>query len=162
MRLHHFPESFSFRIFLLSVLLSSLVVRCTDGTNSSTPTLTDEQLDSFQREGYLYIPQFLTSSSEEMASFARLVQAGDALVQRASTTGSSKSTFSTLEAGVIFGVKNEICSVALDGESECDETVQHHIVKAFRDTALRSSKLVEACAELMQLDPLTQNMRVLR
>ena len=106
MRLPHFPASSAFRIFLLSVLMSSLVVRRTDGTTSSTPTLTDEQLDSFQREGYLYMPQFLTSSSEEMASFARLVQAGDALVQRASTTGSSNSTFSTLEAGVIFGVKN--------------------------------------------------------
>lgn len=122
--------------------------------------LTNDQLESFQREGYLYLRKFLFSSSSEddTATFARLIQAGDALVQRAPPSTLSNRTFSTSETGLIFGVKDEICGVDVNGESECD---QHEIVQAFRDVALRS-KVVDVCAKLMQLDPSTQNMRILR
>ena len=63
--------------------------------------------------------------------------------------------------GLIFGIKDGVCSVETNGECENLLAEVHDIVHGFRDVALRSL-LVEVCADLMQLDPATQNMRVLR
>jgi len=124
---------------------------------STDSVLTADQLEFFQREGYIYMPGFLYSDGGTIME--RLIQAGDALSQRATPSGQNR-TFSAVEFGMLFGQQEGLCSVDTNGESTCagGET---EIVQAFRDVALRS-KLVEACAELMQLDPATQNMRILR
>lgn len=123
--------------------------------------ITEEQLDLFQRDGYLYVPNFFSSSVKEKALLVNLIQAGDAFLRKNPAPSGRNRTFSTSEPGLIFGVKNGLCSVETNGECENLLSKMQEIVQGFRDVALRSS-LVETCAELMQLDPSTQNMRVLR
>jgi hypothetical protein len=64
--------------------------------------------------------------------------------------------FSATRSGALFGTNN--CTQAEIQAQKCgaDSTTQ-----AFRQTSLHS-KLPQAVAELMQLDPETQNLRILR
>ena len=80
---------------------------------------------------------------------------------RRSPSAAAARTFSTYEAGLIFGFKDELYSVGQDGEYENEHSVLQDIVLGFRNVALRSS-LVDTAADLMQLDPNSQNMRILR
>jgi hypothetical protein len=111
---------------------------------------TDEQHKSFQNDGYLHVSGFFHAKDVE-----ELVAAGDATVRNANSAGAQ--IFSTNEAGIIFGPRSK-----RGGSSSRDlEWDAPEIVRAFRKIALRSN-LGKASAELMQLDPSTQNVRILR
>jgi hypothetical protein len=93
--------------------------------------LTPEQVEQFEKDGYILVPGILDEDQVE-----RLAAAAEALVQQ--RPPSRFATFTLVEKGCIFDSSDE-----------------------FRDVVLRS-KLGALSAELMQLDPETQNCRVLR
>lgn len=146
-------------------MLFALLLLLLTGATVASNILTQDQLDTFQRDGYLYVPKFFDETTDEV--FARLLKAGDVTVQQCAN--SAQKTFSVMETGMIFGLRDDInnnnetkCAVSVEGEtSECTSTPHVDTIRAFRDIALRSS-LVQASAELMQLNPATQTMRILR
>jgi hypothetical protein len=98
--------------------------------------LSPVQVGQFETDGYIILSGLLEDDQVE-----RLVAAGEALVEQ--RPPGPWATFSLVEKGCIFpapapGATNE-----------------------FREVALRS-KLATVSAELMQLDPETQNCRILR
>jgi hypothetical protein len=100
--------------------------------NDEHRVTTLEQLEQFQRDGYIVLSGLLTDADDEVD---RLAHAGETIVQQRATA--QYLTFSVVEKGVIFA---ENC---------------------FRDVAIRY-KLGQVAAELMQLDPANQNCRILR
>jgi hypothetical protein len=122
--------------------------------------LTEEQRERFQHQGFLYIPDYFSASPNDSSLLNHLLRAGDDLIRRSPSAAATR-TFSTYEAGLIFGFKDELYSVGQDGEYENEHSVLQDIVLGFRNVALRSS-LVDTAADLMQLDPNSQNMRILR
>jgi len=108
-------------------------------------------LKAFQRDGYIVISGLLDENDVES-----LVQAGEEIVQtKAKTTRlQSANTFSVVEKGIMF----------TPSQNENQESSDSHVnesMRAFRTVALRS-KLSQIAAELMQLDPKRQNIRILR
>ena len=140
-----------YRRFLSVFLLLSTTI---DGA------ITGEQRESFQRQGFLYIPDYFSSSPTDLSLLKHLLLAGDDLLRLSASTGAGR-TFSTLQAGVMFGFNEEVNSVGSDGELENERAALQDIVLGFRNVVLRSS-LVNTVAELLQLDPDSQNLRVLR
>lgn len=134
----------------LAALLTMIVLPST----TITGAITEEQREHFQSKGFLYVPDFFSSSAEDAVLLKHLLEAGNGWLQHAPPAATSR-TFSICEPGVLFGIKDELCSVDTNGDFEND------IVHGFRNVALRSS-LVDTVAELMQLDPHSQIMRVLR
>ena len=122
--------------------------------------LTEEQRERFQHQGFLYIPDYFSASPNDTSLLNHLLLAGDDLIRRSPSAAATR-TFSTYEAGLIFGFKDELYSVGQDGDYENEHSVLQDIVLGFRNVALRSS-LVDTAADLMQLDPNSQNMRILR
>lgn len=113
-----------------------------------------EQHKAFQEEGYVVASGLLDADEVD-----RLVKAGQSLVQHVQR-GPLK-TFSVIEKNLIYELPPSVTSVdgASKDEEDCLDSLQ--ILNVFRHTAIRSS-LAQAAAELMQLDPETQNARVLR
>jgi hypothetical protein len=103
--------------------------------------LTTHQLESFQRDGFLVVSDFLDKDTVEQLS---------EVAKEVSNSGNPDAPFFAVqEKGALFngGISNsDTCS---------------NSTKLFRDVALYS-RLPQAAAELMQLDPSTQNVRVLR
>lgn len=143
--------AFRYGCFLSVFLLLSTTI---DGA------VTGEQRESFQRQGFLYIPDYFSSSPNELSLLKHLLRAGDDLLRLSASTAAGR-TFSTLQAGVIFGFKEEVNSVGPDGQLENERAALQDIVLGFRNVVLRSS-LVDTVVELLQLDPDSQNLRVLR
>lgn len=107
--------------------------------------LTTEQLESFQRDGFLVLSDFLDKGTvDELSEVAKVFS---------NAANSKQPFFSVLEKGALFngGISN----------SDSDTCSNSNSTKLFRDVALYS-RLPQAAAELMQLDPSTQNIRVLR
>ena len=111
--------------------------------------LSSEQVSFFKDEGYLFLPGVF--DGEELESFLEAGESAYKLAQR-----SGFNTFNVIEKGIMFDLiaKNEHASTDLTFE-------RSSIVKEFRKVAIRS-KLGQICAELMELDPESQNVRVLR
>jgi hypothetical protein len=99
--------------------------------------LSPAQVRQFETDGYIILSGLLGDDQVE-----GLVAAGEALVEQ--RPPGPWATFSLVEKGCIFP--------APTSPSATNE---------FRDVALRS-KLAAVSAELMQLDPETQNCRILR
>ena len=95
-----------------------------------------EQLESFERDGFLVVSGLLDDRLEDF------VEAGETFVTNAKKM---KAYFSALEMGMIFDA----------GKSD-----DPSVIKAFRDVVFESV-LPRAVAELMKLPP-TENVRVLR
>jgi hypothetical protein len=113
-----------------------------------TVSIIDEyQLDSYQRDGFIVMSGLL---SDELVD--RLSEAGLALALHGQKF---PEFFSVMERGVIF-------DGAISGtSSEKDAALDFSIANTFREAALYS-KIPHVAAELMQLDPDQQNLRVLR
>jgi len=107
----------------------------------------DEHLEAFQREGYLVVKKLLDDTLLE-----NLQRAAKLTVDAAPKI---PFYFSVTQTGAFFGSQN--CTAGLD-RLPCEHDLQ---TAAFRQAALYS-QLPKAAAELMQLDPVTQNLRVLR
>ena len=140
----------------LAALLTMIVLPST----TINGAITVEQREHFQHKGYLYVPNFFSSSAEDAVLLQNLLKGGDSWLQHAPPAATSR-TFSICEPGVLFGIKDELCNVEADGNYETVRSDFQDIVHGFRNVALRSS-LVDTVAELMQLDPHSQIVRVLR
>ena len=98
--------------------------------------LNGEQKDAYQREGYIVMKGIL---NEDLVN--RLSEVGAAVAK----TGQTFPTyFSVVERGMIF-----------------DSGLGSNATAVFREVVFHSS-IPKIAAELMQLDPLTQSLRVLR
>jgi hypothetical protein len=104
---------------------------------STMRVLSPAQVKQFETDGYIILSGLLGDDQVE-----GLVAAGEVLVEQ--RPPGPWATFSLVEKGCIFP--------APTSPSATNE---------FRDVALRS-KLATVSAELMQLDPETQNCRILR
>lgn len=128
----------SYAYFLLW-FLEFPVLSSEEMPGSMNRILETEQIEAFEKDGFIVLKDVLSMD----------------LIERLSTAGSGVAElgqrfppyFSVVERGVFFdsGV----------GGPRSDET------RAFREVALYSS-IPQIAAELMQLDPLRQNLRVLR
>ena len=101
--------------------------------------LTDDQLDSYIRDGFIVISGLLDTDE-----INNLVNAGESLISKKSTDTDGKlssGNYQVHEFGLVFN----------DSVSS----------RAFRHAALHS-KLPSVAAELLQLDTRSQNLRVLR
>jgi hypothetical protein len=101
------------------------------------PVLSADQVEAFSRDGYLVMSGMLDDDLLD-----RLCHAGDEVV--AARAQPTYFAFSVIEKGCIF-----------------DPPVSESNRDVFRKVALQS-KLPQVAAELMQLDPETQNCRLLR
>jgi Phytanoyl-CoA dioxygenase (PhyH) len=106
---------------------------------------TSEQRQDFKTDGFIVISGLL--SAEQTTKF---VEAGQVIVQRHSDPGSLY--FKLAERGVM------ICGPSNPNMSEEE---RESIASVFRDVALQS-KIPHVAAELMDLDPNEENVRVLR
>ena len=121
-----------------------------------TSLLTEEQLDQFERDGYIVLSGLLDDEDVN-----RIVRAGhEAVASQANGQELSRgNTFSVVEKGMIFSPPpslNTTLTPETGGLMSCDDTLA-----IFRKVALRS-KLPQVAAELMQLDPKRQSLRILR
>ena len=107
----------------------------------SSTLMSKRQLRAFERDGFIVLRGLFGEEEIE-----QMVEGGEALVETSKQTNSY--TFSFIEKNLIYGASPFI--------RENDEALQ-----IFRKIALRS-KLPQICAELMQLDPNTQSLRLLR
>jgi len=106
---------------------------------STTQILRTDQIEAYTRDGFIVMRDLLPTELVD-----RLSRAGDRVAERGQKF---PSFFSVVERGVLFD-----CGI---GEPRSDDTM------AFREAALFSA-IPQVCAELMRLDPLRQNVRVLR
>eukprot|EP00977_Amphora_coffeiformis_P026906 scaffold31561_cov153-Amphora_coffeaeformis.AAC.2 len=130
-------------------------------TNSSHPAvfypLSQQQKDHFLEDGYVVVRGAL--DTEQLDA---LYMASQTLIARQKEN--KRSFFTILETGMIFDKPTRFtiedhCSNSDSSKDSClDET---QIRRAFRQVALHST-LPSICAQLMQLDPATQNIRILR
>mmetsp|Transcript_7058 Transcript_7058/g.13815 ORF Transcript_7058/g.13815 Transcript_7058/m.13815 type:complete len:434 (+) Transcript_7058:1650-2951(+) len=127
--------------FTLALLLLVNAVFC----------LTESQIENFRRDGYLYVPRFFEVSD---TAFRDLLLAKAELIrQQQQKSATDGSFFSVIETGMVFGNSDQTC--------DAEEQSVNNVRQAFRDIALRSS-LVEASAQLMEIDRETETMRLLR
>jgi hypothetical protein len=136
-----------FRLSFLSFLLSAATVAAT-GTTSDTSTqgsiFDQEQHKAFQRDGFVVV-----SGMMDPILVQNLEHAAYLTVEN---TPKIPFYFSVTKQGAMFGSQKN-CTA--DG---CERDVA---ADAFRQAALFSD-LPRAAAELMQLDPKTQDLRILR
>jgi hypothetical protein len=140
-------------ILLLALLAKHAIgIERNDGSCDDSSVFTQEQHEAFQRDGFLVVSKLLDSELlDQLSRIARVF---------ASENKNSQGYFTSQKKGVIFnggigGVANATTTTTIKTKLSSVST------KLFRDVALYSA-LPKAAAELMQLDPSTQNVRVLR
>jgi hypothetical protein len=117
-----------------------------DGVRSGGPMFNKEQLESYERDGFVVVSRLLGDDLAEKMS-----RAGHAI---ASGKQGFVPFFSVVERGLIF-------DGALAGGNSSELGLDFNAVDMFREAALLS-KIPQAVAELMQLNPKMQNVRILR
>jgi 3',5'-cyclic AMP phosphodiesterase CpdA len=108
----------------------------------SSRILNDDQLSSYRDEGFIVLRGVLNDDLVH-----RMAAVGHIIVDRASRY---PQFFSVVETGLIF-----------NGGGGTTEEKYTESTSVFREVALKSD-LPQIAAELMELDPDTQNLRVLR
>jgi hypothetical protein len=144
-----------FRLSFLVVVTAAATAAATGTTTASDTTCTtqdnifdQEQHQAFQRDGVVVVSGLMDSIMVQ-----NLEHAASLLVEK---TDENPFYFSVNKRGAMFGSSSQKNCTA-DG-NECERDVA---ADALRQAALFSD-LPRAAAELMQLDPETQNLRVLR
>jgi len=128
-----------------------------DQNKNNLPLVSDKDRQAFAEDGYLVI-RGLFSPQEIDAMTA----AADALVELVhKRTG--QFTFSVIEKNVVYGDLPQPASEPPQTRAErlAAQQARDMIVQTFRQVALHS-KLPHICAQLMELDPQTQCLRLLR
>jgi hypothetical protein len=140
-------------LLLLSLLANHAIgIERNHGACDDSSIFTHEQHEAFQRDGFLVVSKLLDGALlDQLSRIARVF---------ASENKNAQGYFTSQKKGVIFnggigGVANATSTTTIKTKLGSVST------KLFRDVALYSA-LPKAAAELMQLDPSTQNVRVLR
>ena len=123
-------------LFLYISILFACIVGSEHDVNPKS-LLTDDQLDSYIRDGFIVISGLLDTNE-----ISNLVNAGESLISKKSADVDGKlssGNYQVHEFGLVF----------------------NDSARAFRDVALYS-KLPSVVAELLQLDSRSHNLRVLR
>jgi hypothetical protein len=110
--------------------------------NNKPRILNDEQIATYREDGFIVLKGVLNERLTD-----GMAETGRAIVDRAAKF---PMFFSVIENGLIF-----------NGGGPFDENHTMSSTKIFRDVALYSN-IPQIAAELMELDPKTQNLRVLR
>jgi hypothetical protein len=117
-----------------------------DGVCSDRMIFDKEQLESYERDGFIVVSGLLAEELTEKMS-----RAGHSIASRKQGV---VPFFSVVERGLIF-------DGALAGVSSSELGLDFNAVDVFREAALWS-KIPQAVAELMKLNPETQDVRILR
>jgi Phytanoyl-CoA dioxygenase (PhyH) len=125
----------------------------TTTTTTTTKVLSDSDVAAFERDGYLFVKGLL---KDEMLD--EFVKAGDEVLKMCQRPGFP--TFRAIQKGMIVDTPSLDDNKGEEKDSE-DAEKRKKIVETFRKVALWPW-LGQACADLMQLDPETQNIRILR
>jgi hypothetical protein len=133
-------------LFVLTAA-SAAAIGTTSDTSAQASIFDQEQHEAFQRDGFMVV-----SGMMDPILVQNLEHAAELTVEN---TPKVPFYFSVTKQGVLFGSKKN-CTADADG-IERDVAA----VDAFRQAALFSD-LPRAAAELMQLDPETQDLRILR
>lgn len=156
----------AFRLMILPSWLGGVDGGGSLNTNSHhARILSPEQIEAFKRDGYILLKGLL--SDDELNGITRAADSIVAQHHRSRNSSSPFYTFSVMEKGMIFSSPKQkedggsMTSAALDNETCQNPMDTFQIVQAFRQVAIRS-KLKQVAAELMQLDPRNQNVRILR
>jgi hypothetical protein len=131
------------RLFFLFVLTAAATTHTSD-TITQDNIFDQAQHEAFQRDGFVVVSGML-----DPILVQNLEHAANLTVE---ITPKIPFYFSVSKQGAIFGSKKNCTADGSEGDVA---------VNAFRQAALFSD-LPRAAAELMQLDPETQNVRILR